>query len=84
MTTTVASVAPSTAIPDVAAILYTAAVRAPPVLDHGALLGVVSEADLLTAIAAAERPERPVVAAPAHPSRRSRTTPRCPHRRRAD
>ena len=55
MTTTVASVAPSTAIPDVAAVLYTAAVRALPVLDHGALLGVISEADLLAGIAATEQ-----------------------------
>jgi CBS domain-containing protein len=58
MTTTVASVAPSTAIPDVAEILYTAAVRALPVLDHGALLGVISEADLLAAVAATEPPDR--------------------------
>jgi CBS domain-containing protein len=55
MTTTVASVAPSTPVPDVAATLYTAAVRALPVLDHGVLLGVISEADLLAGIAATEQ-----------------------------
>jgi CBS domain-containing protein len=55
MTTSVASVAPSTPIPDVAATLYTAAVRALPVLDEdGSLLGVISEADLLAAVAAPE------------------------------
>ena len=55
MTTTVASVSPSTPVPDVAATLYTAAVRAVPVLDgDGALLGVVSEADLMPALAATE------------------------------
>jgi CBS domain-containing protein len=55
MTTTVASVAPSTPVPDVAATLYTAAVRALPVLDDGVLLGVISEADLLAGIAATEQ-----------------------------
>jgi len=55
MTTSVASVGPSTPIPDVAATLYTAAVRALPVLDgDGSLLGVISEADLLAAVAAPE------------------------------
>jgi CBS domain-containing protein len=62
MTTTVVSVAPSTPVPDVAATLYTAAVRALPVLDDGVLLGVISEADLLAGIAATEQateqPER--------------------------
>jgi CBS domain-containing protein len=52
MTTSVAAVAPSTPIPDVAATLHTAAVRALPVLDEGgSLLGVISEADLLAAVA---------------------------------
>jgi CBS domain-containing protein len=55
LTTSVASVAPSTPIPDVAATLYNAAVRALPVLDEdGSLLGVISEADLLAAVAAPE------------------------------
>jgi len=59
MTTSVASVAPSTPIPDVAATLYTAAVRALPVLDQGgSLLGVISEADLLAAVAAPEQLEQ--------------------------
>jgi CBS domain-containing protein len=59
MTTTVASVSPSTSVPDVAATLFTAAVRALPVLDaDGALLGVISEADLLAAVAATEPSER--------------------------
>ncbi len=56
MTTTVASVSVSTPITDVASTLYTAAVRAVPVLDaDGALLGVISEADLLPAVAATEQ-----------------------------
>jgi CBS domain-containing protein len=59
MTTDVASVAPSTPVPDVAATLYTAAVRALPVLDHGELLGVISEADLLAGIAATEQATEP-------------------------
>jgi CBS domain-containing protein len=59
MTTTVASVAPSTPVPDVAATLYTAAVRALPVLDDGVLLGVISEADLLAGIAATEQATEP-------------------------
>ena len=55
MTTSVASVAPSTPVADVAKTLYTAAVRALPVLDAGgALLGVISEADLLGALAEPE------------------------------
>ena len=59
MTTTVASVSPSTSVHDVAATLYTAAVRAVPVLDaDGALVGVISEADLLPAVAATEPSER--------------------------
>jgi CBS domain-containing protein len=59
MTTAVASVSPSTPVPDVAATLYTAAVRAVPVLDaDGALLGVISEADLLAVVAATEQSER--------------------------
>ena len=58
-TTSVASVAPSTPIPDVAATLHTAAVRALPVLgEDGRLLGVISEADLLAAVAAPEQPEQ--------------------------
>lgn len=58
MTTPVVSVVPSTPVPDVAATLYTAAVRALPVLDEGgALLGVISEADLLGAVAAREPSE---------------------------
>jgi len=59
MTTHVVAVAPSTPVPDVAATLHTAAVRALPVLDEdGRLLGVISEADLLAAIAAPEQPEQ--------------------------
>ena len=59
MTTSVASVAPSTPIPDVAATLHTAAVRALPVLDEGgSLLGVISEADLLAAVAAPDQSEQ--------------------------
>jgi len=59
MTTNVVAVAPSTPVPDVAATLYTAAVRALPVLDEdGLLLGVISEADLLAAVAAPEQPEQ--------------------------
>jgi CBS domain-containing protein len=59
MTTAVVSVSPSTSVHDVAAALYTAAVRAVPVLDDGgALLGVLSEADLLPAVAATEPSER--------------------------
>ena len=55
MTTGVVSVPPSMPVPDVAATLFTAAVRAVPVLDvDGGLLGVISEADLLSGIAAAE------------------------------
>jgi len=55
MTTTVASVSASTPVQDVASTLFTAAVRAVPVLDaDGALLGVISEADLLPVIAATE------------------------------
>ncbi len=55
MTTAVVSVCPSMPVPDVAAMLYTAAVRAVPVLDAGArLLGVISEADLLAVVAAIE------------------------------
>jgi len=58
MTTSVVAVAPSTPVPDVAATLYTAAVRALPVLDEdGRLLGVISEADLLAAVAGSERSE---------------------------
>lgn len=60
MTTAIASVSSSTPVPDVAATLFTAAVRAVPVLDAGgALLGVISEADLLPVIAATEQSERP-------------------------
>ena len=59
MTTDVVAVAPSTPVPDVAATLYTAAVRALPVLDEdGRLLGVISEADLLAAVAAPEQLEQ--------------------------
>jgi CBS domain-containing protein len=59
MTTTVASVSSSTPIPDVASTLFTAAVRAVPVLDpDGALLGVISEADLLPVVAATEQSGR--------------------------
>jgi CBS-domain-containing membrane protein len=48
MTTVVMSVAPEASFADVAHALFTAAVRAVPVLDEaGRLLGVVSEADLL-------------------------------------
>jgi len=58
MTTNVASVAPSTPVSDVAKTLYTAAVRALPVLDEGgSLLGVISEADLVAAVAAKEQAE---------------------------
>ena len=59
MTSDVVAVAPSTPVPDVAATLHTAAVRALPVLDEdGSLLGVISEADLLAAVAAPEQPEQ--------------------------
>lgn len=55
MTTAVVSVSPSTPVPDVASTLFTAAVRAVPVVDADrAMLGVISEADLLAGIAAAE------------------------------
>jgi CBS domain-containing protein len=58
MTARVVAVAPSTPVQDVAATLYTAAVRALPVLDEdGTLLGVISEADLLGAVAALEPSE---------------------------
>jgi CBS domain-containing protein len=59
MTSDVVAVAPSTPVPDVAATLHTAAVRALPVLDEdGSLLGVISEADLLAAVAAPEQLEQ--------------------------
>jgi len=59
MTSDVVAVAPSTPVPDVAATLYTAAVRALPVFDEdGRLLGVISEADLLAAVAAPEPSEQ--------------------------
>ena len=59
MTSDVVAVAPSTPVPDVAATLHTAAVRALPVLDEdGSLLGVISEADLLAAVAAPEPSEQ--------------------------
>lgn len=55
MTKAVVSVYPSMPVSAVAATLYTAAVRAVPVLDAGArLLGVISEADLLAVVAATE------------------------------
>jgi len=55
MTTAVVSVPPHAPVPEVASTLYVAAVRAVPVLgDEGQLLGVISEADLMAAIAATE------------------------------
>lgn len=59
MTTAVVSVPPSMPVPDVAATLFTAAVRAVPVLDaDGWLLGLISEADLLAGVAATEPGDR--------------------------
>ena len=58
MTTAVVSVPPHTPVPEVASTLFVAAVRAVPVLDdEGDLLGVISEADLMAAIAATEPAE---------------------------
>jgi CBS domain-containing protein len=55
MTTAVVSVPPHAPVPKVASTLFVAAVRAVPVLgDEGELLGVISEADLMAAIAATE------------------------------
>ena len=55
MTTAVVSVPPHAPVPKVASTLSVAAVRAVPVLgDEGELLGVISEADLMAAIAATE------------------------------
>jgi CBS domain-containing protein len=55
MTTAVVWVPPSMSVPEVASTLYTAAVRAVPVLGaDGQLLGVISEADLLAGIADTE------------------------------
>jgi len=59
MTTAVVSVPPHTPVPEVASTLFVAAVRAVPVVsDEGDLLGVISEADLMAAIAATEPVER--------------------------
>jgi CBS domain-containing protein len=59
MTAGVVSVRPSMPVVDVASTLFTAAVRAVPVLDdEGDLLGVISEADLMAGIAAAEPVQR--------------------------
>lgn len=59
MTTEVVFVPPSMPVPDVASTLFTAAVRAVPVLDDaGDLLGVISEADLLAAIVADDPVDR--------------------------
>ena len=58
MTTAVVAVPPSAPVPEVASTLSEAAVRAVPVVaDQGDLLGVISEADLMAAIAATEPAE---------------------------
>ena len=58
MTTAVVSVPAHAPVPEVASTLFVAAVRAVPVLDdEGALPGVISEADLMAAIAATEPAE---------------------------
>ena len=58
MTTAVVSVPAHAPVPEVASTLFVAAVRAVPVLDdEGDLLGVISEADLMAAIAATEPAE---------------------------
>ncbi|MDT7553119.1 MAG: hypothetical protein QOI16_1655 [Pseudonocardiales bacterium] len=59
MTTKVVSVPPSLPVPEVAATLFSAEVRAVPVLDdEGDLLGVISEADLIAGVAATDPVER--------------------------
>jgi CBS domain-containing protein len=58
MTTAVVAVPPSAPVPEVASTLSEAAVRAVPVVaDQGDLLGVISEADLMSTIAATEPAE---------------------------
>jgi CBS domain-containing protein len=59
MTTEVVSVPPTLPVAEVAATLFSAEVRAVPVLDDGGdLLGMISEADLMAGVAATEPVER--------------------------
>lgn len=60
MTRTVLSVGPDACFAEIAAVLFSGAVRAVPVLDaDGVLLGVVSEADLLVSAERADPEDRP-------------------------
>jgi CBS domain-containing protein len=47
MTSPVIAVAPDTPVPEIAALLCERRISGVPVLDHGTLVGIVSEADLL-------------------------------------
>lgn len=63
MTQPVVSVAPETPIAEIATLLETRAIKRVPVLRGGAILGIVSRADLVRAIAAVPHPEKRI-----HPS----------------
>jgi len=58
MTTEVVSVEPDTPVRDIAELLYTRRISGVPVVEHGQVIGIVSEGDLIGHVAAIGEPRR--------------------------
>ena len=58
MTTEVVSVEPDTPVRDIAELLYTRRISGVPVVEHGQVIGIVSEGDLIGHVAATGEPRR--------------------------
>ncbi|WP_042267026.1 CBS domain-containing protein [Paraburkholderia heleia] len=62
MTSNVVSVAPSTPLSEIADVLERLHIKRVPVLDQGKLVGIVSRANLIRALASAARPDQAAMA----------------------